>query len=128
MQFKVRLLASIDRFLSALHAVISAIPAATLLVFLILAASTRISLGRWPVVYHDDFTHGAINILIGVSVVMLLLLFASFPAWVVTATILVQPGKRRILYNRALLYFVCFATFIIICLMDPTGFFEWFMD
>ncbi|MCI0614815.1 hypothetical protein L0244_17630 [bacterium] len=128
MRFKTTFLTLIDRFLSGLNAIFTAIPATTLVVFLILAASTRISLGRWPVVYRDNFNHGPINVLVGISIIAVMLLFASFPAWVVTATILIRPEKKKILYSRALLYFVSFAIFILICVLDPTGFFEWFMD
>jgi len=116
------------RALSMIHLVFTATPILTITAFLMLALAIHASLGRWPVVYNDNFAAGPIHILDIIAFYSALAFFASPVGWIVTGVVLVPQSRRSILKKRAFVYFGAFLALLGWVFLDTTGFFEWFMD
>src|SRR5262245_39542558 len=125
---KKNLLKILDQSLSGLHAIITFVPYVLLISFLTLAISARLSLGHWRVVYRDSFQYGAIPVLESITILKAFLVFVSPVVWIITGTILIQPGKREALKSRAIIYLLGLVVLLALNWSDPTGFFEWFWD
>jgi hypothetical protein len=108
-------------------------PAATILVQLALfygfVVRTRLALGRWPEPYRPDPkeldfpVHYSVVALGGFLTVLTpllaVLLFAA-------AKVLGLPRNRRL--AAAVIFVVCYLGVVVLCLVDPGAFGEWFLD
>jgi hypothetical protein len=107
---------------------LTALPLASALAFLIFFAHVRFTLGRWPVVYRDN-PHGW---LVSVEEVLATLTYlaavAALVLWPVASGLAALLLGRWIFFRRLFLFLAGWALVCSLFVFDPTGSIEWFLD
>ena len=107
---------------------VAAVPAALTGVTSIAAGYIRLSLGRWPIVYHDHVHAPFAGLAIGMATVCVLALLPSlllFPAMVVIRTTSRTPP---VLGWWAVCFAITWLAAFALIKWEPTGFLDWLID
>jgi hypothetical protein len=117
------------KWVSAVAWVLALGPTFLLLSVLVHAATMRLQLGRWPRLFHDSPTSGALlAVEWGLMLSSMYWAVVGVPAWVVWALAchgVVRPGT---LVKQLALMAAATATLWALVKFDTTGYVEWFFD
>lgn len=116
------------RWVTAVSWVVAAVPAVLIGATSIVAAYIRLSLGRWPIVYHDDVHAPFAGVAISIAV---LCVFALLPSLLLLpAMVIIRAASvtRPLLGWWAVCFAITWLAAFALMRWEPTGFLDWLID
>ena len=107
---------------------VSLLPSVLILVFVAQAAWVRGTLGHWPVVYRDDATVVVAGWLDRVTSWGVLAVLYSVPVWLISLAAPWKSGGRLWLIRHSSLFLGAIAILLVVDVLNPFGFPEWWLD
>lgn len=123
-----RLNPTILRTAAVLNLCVSILPGVLIVLFVAEAAWVRGTLGHWPVVYRDDATGVVAAWLHSLASWGVLTVVYSVPLWIISIAAPWKSGGRQWLIRHSALFLGAIAVLIVVNLINPFGFPEWWLD
>lgn len=116
------------RIFSTLNLCLSVAPVCLIGLFTVEALWLRFTLGHWPVVYRDLATGTVATVLEWLTTAGLLVVFFGFPVWALSLVAAWGDGGLRRVLLRTGTYLGGIGILLLVNVMNPFGFPEWWLD
>ena len=123
-----RLNSRVLRTAAVFNLCLSLLPVLLIVCFVAQAAWVRGTLGHWPVVYRDDATGVVAAWLHGQTSWGLLVVLYTVPVWFISLAAPWKRGGRRWLIRHSAFFLGAIAVLIVVNIINPFGFPEWWLD
>jgi hypothetical protein len=107
---------------------LTALPLASALAFLVFFAHVRFTLGRWPVVYRDHPRGWLIDAEEVLATLTYVAALAALVLWPLASGLAARSLGRSIFLGRLLVFLAGWVLLYALFAFDPTGSIEWFLD
>jgi hypothetical protein len=110
--------------------ILSLVPLALLVLLVSHALHVRLFLGRWPVVYRDEPDSFLLNVHQRAIIAAAFATYFGMPVW--AAAVVGRVARRQAPARELATQIGCIAAGLgglaLLAAVDPTGYFEWFID